>query len=181
MKLIRLLFIVGLLISCSAQEQKKEYFDNGQLKEQIPLKNNTLNGEYEAFYESGQLRAQGIYKNGKMTGSWKYWYLNGQLLSEASYNDEGELIDLKAWDDSGKQTIKDCTGKAILLYPDGKQMSQVSYRRCKMHGQWITWFENGQIESEIYYEEGIPVGTWKYRNPDGTIQKVESYDKGVFR
>ena len=50
-----------------------------------------------------------------------------------------------------------------------------------MHGQWITWFENGQIESEIYYEEGIPVGTWKYWNPDGTIQKVESYDKGVFR
>src|SRR5690606_9374678 len=162
MELTKLIFIVGLLVSCSAHRQEKEYFHNGQLKEQISYKNNTLDGEYKAFYENGQLRAHGTYKNGKMTGTWKYWYLNGNLLSEALYNDNGELIGLKAWDESGKQTIKDCTGKAILLYPDGKRMSQVSYRNCRMHGQWITWFENGQVQSEIYYEDGIPVGTWKF-------------------
>jgi uncharacterized protein len=181
MKLIRILFIVGLLVSCCAEEHKREYFENGQLKEQIPYKNNSLNGEYKAFYESGQLRVQGIYKSGKMTDAWKYWHLNGRPMSEALYTDDGELIDLQAWDESGKQTIKDCTGVAILLYPNGKPMSQVSYRKCKMHGQWITWFEDGQIESEIYYEDGIPAGIWKYWNPDGTVQKIERYDNGIFR
>lgn len=166
--------------SCG-QEQKSEHYTNGQLKEKISYKSKKPHGEYESYYENGQISGQGTFDNGKMVAIWKYWYSNGHLGSETTYNEDGDLINLQAWAETGEQTIVNCTGIAILTYPGGKPMSQVSYRRCKMHGEWITWFEDGRIESERYYEDGIPVGIWKSWNPDGTIQKIENHNNGLFR
>lgn len=180
MKQFCFFFVLVLVISCS-HDRKKEFYESGQVKEVVNLKNNLPDGEYRSYFENGYQQAQGTYSNGVMTNDWSYWSDNGKLLSIATYNDEGNLVNLQAWDSTGNQTIVNCTGVAIVNYPNGQPMSQVSYRACKMNGQWITWFENGQIESEIYYEEGVPVGIWKYWNPDGTISKVERQGGGIFQ
>jgi antitoxin component YwqK of YwqJK toxin-antitoxin module len=173
-----LFLLLILLVGCSNEKVEKEFYKNGQLKEAVPYKGRQIHGEYEAYYENGQIRAKGFYEGGKMVGVWKYWYKNGSPMSEGTYK-ENQLIDLQAWDKKGDQTIKDCTGTAILYYPDGSRMSQVSYKNCLMHGEWITWFKNGQVESEFYYDEGVPTGIWKFWNPDGTLQKAEKHDGGM--
>lgn len=178
MRHICFLIIIFSLSACSKEEVKKEFYKNGQLKEVTTYKGHQLYGPYEAFYENGQIRAKGSYEEGKMVGTWKYWYENGLQMSEGTYKGN-QLVNLQAWDKEGNQTIKDCTGIAILYYPDGSPMSQVSYKDCLMHGEWITWFEGGQEESRIYYERGIPTGVWRFWNPDGTLQKAEKHSGGM--
>ncbi len=173
-----LILILCFLTVCTKTVVKKDFYKNGQLKEEISYKGGQAHGLYEAYYENGKLRVKGIYENGKMVGTWKYWYDNGSLMSQGTY-EENKLINLQAWDKEGNQTIKDGTGTAILFYPDGTPMSQVTYKDCLMDGEWKTWFENGKLESEFYFDNGNPTGIWKFWNPDGTLQRVEKHNGGM--
>ena len=170
--------LILIVAACSGNEVKNEFYENGQLMESTMYKQGRVHGLYEAFYEDGQIRAKGSYEKGEKTGVWTDWYPNGNKMFEALYDSNG-LVDLQAWDKKGNQTIKDCNGTAILLYPDGTPMSQVSYKDCLMDGEWKVWFEDGQVESEFYYDKGIPTGIWKFWNSDGTLQKAEKHDGGM--
>jgi len=175
---LTILVITGYLKACSGNEVRSEYYTNGQLKESTEYRGDLPHGYFKAYYESGDLRASGSFEEGIMVGTWKYWYKDGTQMSEGVYKD-GQLTNMQAWDKVGNQTIKDCNGTAILYYPTGVPMSQVSYKNCLMDGKWITWFEDGNVESEFYYDAGIPTGIWKFWNPDGTLQKAEKHDGGM--
>jgi antitoxin component YwqK of YwqJK toxin-antitoxin module len=164
-----------LLYSCQSINQKEEkYFKDGTLKEINNKRYGKLHGPYKAYFPNGQLRANGFFKNGKIDGEWKYWYLDGTILSIQEFN-HGKLTNLNAWDKNSKQTLKDGTGVAILLYPTGDVMSMSEYKDCQLNGKTETWFENGKKESEIHYINGKPNGTWYFWNIDGTLKKKEEY------
>ena len=78
------------------------------------------------------------YKDGKKNGKETYWYPIGQKASECFYvNDklEGELT---AWTEFG-----------LVIQQD-------NYKSDLLHGLSRVWNEEGQLESEIMFQETFP-------------------------
>ena len=71
---------MGMLI-----EEKKKYYENGQLESQGTYVNGKKHGEYKYWHENGQIWSQGTYVNGEIHGETKSWYENGQLESQGTY------------------------------------------------------------------------------------------------
>lgn len=69
----------------------EEFFDNGDLKLSVELKNGLKHGIYKEFYENGELKIRGHFKNDLMDGTWKYYDENGKVSETVEYKD-GEKI-----------------------------------------------------------------------------------------
>ena len=65
----------------------EEYYDNGNVKLSVGLKNGLKHGVYKEYYENGQLKVRGKYKNDKMDGNWKFYDENGKQTNEKEYNE----------------------------------------------------------------------------------------------
>jgi|TARA_B110000438_G_C15639904_1_gene574834 antitoxin component YwqK of YwqJK toxin-antitoxin module len=86
--------------------------ENGQLQEELVLKDGELDGTYKSYYENGQLESEGTNKNGQRDGPYKSYYQNGQLFQEVTfkdgqvdglwkyYNDNGQLQEERTYKDS---------------------------------------------------------------------------------
>lgn len=73
MRVINLLILVGILVSCT-NNGVKEYYNNGNLKVSYHKKNNVYNGKYTMYYEEGGLKEVHIYDNGVKVDSSVYYY-----------------------------------------------------------------------------------------------------------
>ena len=66
--------------------KQEEYFDNGQLKYSVGLKNGVKHGQFREYYENGTLKIKGKYKNDHKEGAWKYYNENGDLVKEKKFD-----------------------------------------------------------------------------------------------
>jgi hypothetical protein len=64
---------------------RKEWYENGQIKTQQYVKNGKKCGKWETWYENGYMKSQCFYKNGKLSGEWTQWNENGELKSQRFY------------------------------------------------------------------------------------------------
>ncbi|MFA5328476.1 MAG: hypothetical protein WC384_11855 [Prolixibacteraceae bacterium] len=177
MKLVNKIVIVVLfsfVLSSCETEVHKDYYSNGTLKEEYSMRNGKFVGKYKALYENGKPQAVGQYEKGLMSGVWQYYYPSGSIQSIQKY-EEGKVVSLDYWDTNGGQVIKDGTGVARHYYPSGQIESIMSYKDNVYHGKCETWFPNGLKASESFYENGKPVGTWKYWDEYGELIKTEEY------
>lgn len=172
-KLILIVLLVFTLCSCET-EVHKDYYSNGTLKEEYSKRNGKFVGKYKALYEDGKPQAIGEFNKGQFDGVWQYYYPNGQIQSIQKYKD-GKVVSLNYWDLNGVQIIKDGTGVAKHYYPNGKIESIMSYKNNVLHGKCETWLENGIKTTELFYDNGKPIGTWKYWNESGKLIKTENY------
>ncbi|WGH76434.1 DUF3352 domain-containing protein [Tenacibaculum tangerinum] len=59
----------------------KEYYENGQLKFEVDLKDGLKEGSYKSYYENGNLKIKGYFKNDTQDGTWKaYDEQKGNLI-----------------------------------------------------------------------------------------------------
>ena len=84
-------------------EKSKElfYFENGQKKEELTVKNNSRQGSYTGWYENGQKRFQGTYKDDKDDGLYTTWYENGQKRFQGTYKDDKKVDVIGRWNEDG--------------------------------------------------------------------------------
>lgn len=97
--------MVVLFVSNKPNGIATRYFDNGKIKSQLNLVNDTLQGVSKSFYETGEIENEEHYVNGLREGISKKYYKNGQvqyiylfkndkLNGESSYYSfSGELIE----------------------------------------------------------------------------------------
>ena len=62
-------------------------YDNGQLLEELVLKDGEFHGLWKVYYENGQLQLEVTFKDGKEDGPSKEYSKNGQILNEITYKD----------------------------------------------------------------------------------------------
>lgn len=161
------------VISCET-EVNREYYSDGTLKEEYSIHNDKFHGQYKAFYPDGSPHALGEYRKGKMIGVWKYSYPDGKVESIQKF-DDGKAISIDFWDKYGNQVIKNGTGVAKQYSPSGQIESIMSYKNNVFHGKCETWYPNGIKATELYYENGKPMGTWHYWNENGELIKTEKH------
>lgn len=147
---------------------KKEYYDNGKLKKEIPY--NTIcniEGIAKQYYENGNLEREVPYKNGDIEGIVKKYYENGKLQAETSY----------------KKSLKDGMEKAY--YDNGKLKYEAPFKRyeafypyTEIEGMLKWYYKNGKFAAEIphkKYKEGIV----KLYKPNGKLLVAIPYHKAL--
>ncbi|MCC7333047.1 MAG: hypothetical protein IT232_10625 [Flavobacteriales bacterium] len=162
--------------SCSHKEEKIEYFDNGKIMKIANYNGENLDGRYVEYYMNGNIISEGNFKMNKYEGEWKNYYPNGNILSIIIYN-EGNLVEINAWDIDSNQVIINGTGNMDLFNSNGTKISHVSYKENQPDGEWTNYYDEGMVLSKIYYEKGTPVGIWKFYNKNGTVQSYKKYSK----
>lgn len=97
-------------------------------------------------------------------------------------------------------TTRILNGHSIILRPGGQKLMEGDMRNGQRHGQWTSYFENGQVQSRSdhehgqlegqtvvfrsdgalnyagQYHNGKQVGTWKFHDETGALSKTVVYD-----
>lgn len=64
---------------------EKEYYANGKLAREIPLKDGLINGEAKDYYENGKIRSTATFVNGDIDGVVKEYNQTGKVIKETLY------------------------------------------------------------------------------------------------
>lgn len=71
------------------------------------------------------------------------------------------------------------TGSVYAYFSDGKTVYLKSdFVNGKQHGEYIEYFQNGQINYKYNYKNGIEDGEWVWYDENGNILKKENYKEG---
>ncbi|MFD2915640.1 hypothetical protein [Psychroserpens luteus] len=82
-----------------------EYWDTGELKTKITIRDNIQNGEYLAYYKNSNLRVKRYFLNNSNVGTSEFYYPNGALNSTSIYKNKNFRINEKQYYSNG--TFKD--------------------------------------------------------------------------
>jgi len=74
---------------------------------------------------------------------------------------------------------KPFTGTAYGYYPDGETIyMQSDFVEGRQNGEYIEYYQNGQINYKYSFKNGIEDGEWVWYNEDGALLKKENYKDG---
>jgi antitoxin component YwqK of YwqJK toxin-antitoxin module len=113
-------------------------------------------------------------------------YPDGSPKRECVYkgkNTSRELIRETTWyphkkiQMMGEYKKKKRDGNWIYYYENGNVWSEGSFKDGKSEGKRTTHYEDGKIFYEGYYQEDRRVGVWKFYNEKGKFVKSVDYSK----
>ncbi len=113
----------------------REYYDNGQVKQDMILVNGKIDGQATLWYRSGTIKEIRMFKAGLRDGLWISFNEMEKKTGEASYKDDQKEGHWRIWDDNG-----------VLRY-------EMYYRKGQKAGLWIMYDESGNKTSEKRYSD----------------------------
>lgn len=63
----------------------------------------------------------------------------------------------------------------IREHVNEKPLLQTTTKRGKLHGNWQSWYQNGQACDSGRFEKGLPDGVWKHWNEKGELVSIRTY------
>ena len=183
------------------------YHKNGKPSTERNFINGKVHGVYRRWDASGILRTEGYYLDHRADSSWTWWYENGILQSEGSFRQgkrhgmwityhpngikneasrfkKGKFDGYAAhWDISGMPVMefdmdaKLKNGRVNLYHPNGNLRGTGELKKGKPDGIWEDYYPSGDIRSRGRIVKGYRMGMWNYYNRDGSISRIDIYDK----
>ncbi len=151
MKNLRLIFFLSTLVSCnfwnhSNKNIESEYYPNGNIKSETPVKDGKRNGTTKYYDEHGRLMSTVQYVDDKREG----WLIN--------YNSEIGKPVLKGFFKNDTQC-----GPVTQYYLEGMLFRESNYVKGRVDGVIKTYWPNGKLKAENYYKMGKPsIGLKEY-------------------
>jgi len=164
----------------------KRYYEDGTL---LAIQYFYKNSEYsytKLFYNNGHIAAEGKYINTLKDSTWRYYsFYDKTLRLEENYT-------------KGKKQ-----GVSTKYYPNGKPAEIITWKDDIKNGQWLQFFENGQLKLKAFYindkrsgdfntywpngknetigkfENNLMEGEWKYFDEEGNQKIKVIYKNGV--
>jgi antitoxin component YwqK of YwqJK toxin-antitoxin module len=139
------------------------------------------------WHENGQLAEEVHVKEGKKFGPWRKFFADGSLRLEAQHGENYQLVINNAWNDQGWQTVKDGQGTYFddgsrivdrdrLVYR-GLNTSTTELRDGIMHGVHTDWHD-GVLWATCEYVKGKPHGVNTYYYDNGRPEKKITHRNG---
>jgi len=75
--------------------------------------------------------------------------------------------------DNNKTTKTD-----FIFFDDGKRKEEIPWLNGKIHGDWISWYHNGIMESHYIYTNGVKNGKWQWWNENGKLREEYNWKDG---
>ena len=115
--------------------EKREYYEEGEIKAITPFKNSLAEGTYISYHQNGNIKVKNTYKNGNEEGEGLFYYENGQL-EEKYFMKNGKL-----------------DGEAINYFEDGKIRNKAIFKDGIILEEEV--HENNEIQKNIFKNEEI--------------------------
>jgi antitoxin component YwqK of YwqJK toxin-antitoxin module len=109
-------------------------YDNGQVKQEMQIKNGQKHGTAKIYFENGQLNEIRSYKKNEMHGKWVMYNEHGIKTSVAHYKNGQKHGRWTIWNDYGN-----------LLY-------ELQYKNGEKSGTWRSYNEKGELINERKYQ-----------------------------
>ncbi len=140
--------------------EKKEYWWNPDTKK------SELHGLFESFSQGTKLM-QHQYKNNQKNGPFKETNMKGVVTRKGFYHNNLLVGKIEEFTNEGKK--RNVRNYKIITSELGKEQS-VS------HGKFITYKENGSLQSEGTYENGKKTGKWiAYHHQQPYLESIVHY------
>jgi antitoxin component YwqK of YwqJK toxin-antitoxin module len=140
----------------------KNYYEDGKIRNEVPVKDGKRHGVAREYYENSQLAAEIEYQEDIKSGWSKWYYQDGILYQEAQfvanqkegiekkYFNTGELMAVLRW--KGGQSLP-----GLVEYQlNGKEVKQPSIVVQEKGGEWEIRLSNGA--TSVKYYQGTLVG-----------------------
>lgn len=161
----------------------KLYYPNGQLKNELTMKNDSVKGLVKFYRNVGGLNKSFTYINGQKQGTYKDFFRTGSLSFEANMKDdkvEGEAVDYFSSGEKYEVSFyKDGLQEGVDtgFYRNGNISLIKHYKEGKLEGDFVSYYRNKQIKFKGQYKDDNPYGKTILYNRDGTISEEETYDE----
>ena len=122
---------------------QKSVYRNGQLREELPLRNGERHGVARTWHRNGRLASEEPYANGLFHGVCRQWNEAGRLL--------------------GKCKMVHGTGIQRSWHDNGRLQMEISTVRGEFCGRSRSWLSDGTLLSDQIYLRGNLVSADEYR------------------
>ncbi len=136
----------------------KEYYENGELRSEVVLRDEQLNGLAKAYTKKGTLYAERNYVNGIIEGNYKNYYFSGELHS------------------IGVAKNNKTNGEQKTYYKTGELMEDANMRDGIYHGKTVNYYKSGVRQNEAFYEYGCLKEFSQYKK-SGKLKKKYSKEE----
>lgn len=185
----------------------REFYNNGNIKEEKSYLNGKLHGFFKIYNEEGKLLDAIKYENGEVNLKSndietdieikEEYDKNENLVYQGSYRKDIPIGIHRYFNNNGKVTksiIYDIYGNLIAegivlingieegdwiyYYDSGKKRAVGKYSNGNKHGKWAYYYQNGRIQQTGSYANGKLRGMWQWYYETGEILKEEFYIYG---
>ncbi len=119
------------------------------------------------YYEDGQIKLSGEFVNGKPDGEWELWHDNRTLWVSSSLSADGFFPSERGQFVDGCELMVDAWGYVCL--GNFTNLSLSTYAR---------WHENGQLEWERTYQNGVREGLLRRWHDNGQLEQEGTHQNG---
>ena len=161
---------------------QRHWYGNGQIRSEEFVKNERPDGKYKTWFENGQLEVETNYVNNNINGTYESFYENGQQESESKYEiiEERDLVPAvtsegkETFIDQGKKTSSIEIGKSITWYKNGQLNTERNYVKGNLIGLQIAWRENGTVYEKLNLKKGEKIDYWRrwYQNGQLAFERI---------
>lgn len=102
-----------------------QYYNDGKLHWEFPIKNKRLNGKAIEYYKNGNIKSTWQYLNNKLNGKYIKYYKNKRIQETGNYLD-GKL-----------------DSKRIVFYKNGNKKAVYHYKNDELFGIYYKYDKNG--------------------------------------
>ncbi|MBN1501495.1 MAG: hypothetical protein JW982_15150 [Spirochaetes bacterium] len=126
--------------------------------------NDMQHGEWFYYYQDGSVRLQGDFEQGQKTGEWTEFYQSGKVLSKCKYS-------IKT-DNSSGTAVKYgvIEGTKITYFENGKIQMEEMFQNGLKKGKTQIYYENSQTRQTSWYEQNLKNGKFNEWYPNGNIK-----------
>ena len=152
------------------------------------LENNIPTGYWKYFYDNGFIESEGLYKNGEFDGKWiKYLDPEGIVIrlrydKKIPQDSTPDLQPLKSrvWEiQNFKEGLRDGEFVNYAYYSIDKPKSITNYKKGKLDGISIRYYDNGIVYYSQNYTEGELDGYTRFYYSNGQLKEERKFLKGV--
>lgn len=156
---ILLLFVVLFIVACRNNEHI-EYYENGQIKYYVKLKNGKRNGIATKYDQNGSVIQTSSWQDGFKEGLTVTYYTNGSKHQIANF----------------KRNIQ--TGWYYKYDSTGVLLEESFFENGLINGESKTFFQNGQLLAKANLLNDTLQGNYYQYFEDGNLQLFRVYQKG---
>jgi antitoxin component YwqK of YwqJK toxin-antitoxin module len=129
------------------------YYFNGCLANKIQYKKGLIDGNFTTYYSTGAVRIKGRYKANGRKGKWEEYYENGILMKSGYY-----CRDIKPIVVTAENYFDIIKSFPYLLDSHIYIGSTIDFKS----GLWKYYSEDGTLQSEELYKNGLLIWDIKY-------------------
>lgn len=163
----------------------RNYYENGNIKDEKIYLNGKLNGYYKLYNEEGKLIEAIKYKSGELDLESKDFETNIEIKEE--YDENENLIFQGSYKNNipiGIHRFFNNKGKVIKSTTYDINGNKIAEGKVLMNGnedgEWVYYYENRNKNAVGTYNNGNKTGKWTYYYPNERIKQTGTYNNGKF-